>query len=115
MRITFAGDWAATVTSDPLTATPRFEFRDFRVRVGTYTDVKEWQRFLTDTFGSQSWINHPVIYEVEDREPAALSQLRALDEALRNQHEDRHRADALLALISNLAKDYADRPPGQKP
>ncbi|MET9656048.1 hypothetical protein [Streptomyces sp. NPDC006510] len=40
-----------------------------------------------------------------DREPAALARLRAVDEALRNQREDRHRADALLALIANLVED----------
>ncbi|MCC9740265.1 hypothetical protein [Streptomyces sp. MNU89] len=52
---------------------------------------------------------------MRDRNPAALARLRAAHEALRNQHEDRHRANALLALISNLVEDYADRPTGQKP
>ncbi|WP_405617197.1 hypothetical protein [Streptomyces sp. NBC_00076] len=60
-------------------------------------------------------VTQPVIFDVEDGEPAALSRLRALDEALRSQREDRHRADALLALISNLVEDYADGPTGQKP
>ncbi|MBV2357401.1 hypothetical protein KUM39_24060 [Streptomyces sp. J2-1] len=55
----------------------------------------------------------PLLYEIRNRNPAALARLRALDEALRNQHEDRHRADALLALIANLVEDYADRPTGQ--
>ncbi|MEV7424185.1 hypothetical protein [Streptomyces sp. NPDC091212] len=51
-------------------------------------------------------ITQPVIYEVEDGEPAALARLRALDEALHNQREDRHRADVLLSLIANLVEDY---------
>lgn len=70
------------------------------------------RRLLTECL---DLITQPVIYEVEDREPAALSRLRAVDEALRSQREDRHRANTLLALISNLVEDYADRPPGQKP
>ncbi|WP_238153762.1 hypothetical protein [Streptomyces xinghaiensis] len=57
----------------------------------------------------------PLLYEVKDRNPAALARLRAVDEALRSQREDRHWANALLALISNLVEDYADRPTGQKP
>jgi hypothetical protein len=48
----------------------------------------------------------PLLDEVKDRDPAALARLRALDEALRNQREDRHRADALLALIGDLVEDY---------
>ncbi|MFI1015527.1 hypothetical protein [Streptomyces sp. NPDC020965] len=67
------------------------------------------RRLLTECL---DLITQPVIYEVEDREPAALFRLRALDAALRDQHEDRQRADALLALISNLVEDYADRPAG---
>ncbi|MFE2595968.1 hypothetical protein ACFXCZ_05610 [Streptomyces sp. NPDC059396] len=57
----------------------------------------------------------PVFDDVFDREPAALNRLRAVDLALRHQREDRHRADALLALISNLVEDYADPPTEQKP
>ncbi|WP_405681049.1 hypothetical protein [Streptomyces sp. NBC_01238] len=48
-------------------------------------------------------------YEISDRNPAALSRLPALDDALRNQREDRHRADALLALIAELVEDYGNR------
>ncbi|MEV0638627.1 hypothetical protein AB0I77_27540 [Streptomyces sp. NPDC050619] len=70
------------------------------------------RRLLTECL---DLITQPGIYEVEDGEPAALARLRALDEALRSRREDRHRADALLALISNLVEDYADRPTGQKP
>ncbi|WP_327279914.1 MULTISPECIES: hypothetical protein [unclassified Streptomyces] len=41
-----------------------------------------------------------------NRNPVALTELRALDRALRDQREDRHRADALLALIADLVEDY---------
>ncbi|MGV9786732.1 hypothetical protein [Streptomyces sp. NPDC003435] len=44
-----------------------------------------------------------------DGEPAAVARLRAADEALRTQREDRHRADALLSLISSLVEDYGNR------
>ncbi|QNP71524.1 hypothetical protein IAG44_20225 [Streptomyces roseirectus] len=60
-------------------------------------------------------VTTPLLDEVRNRNPAALARLRTLDEALRTQREDRHRADALLALISNLVEDYTDRPTGQKP
>ena len=53
--------------------------------------------------------------EVRDRVPAALDWLRAVDQALRDQREDRHRVNALLALVADLVEDYADRPTGQKP
>jgi hypothetical protein len=52
---------------------------------------------------------------VRARDPAALASLRALGHSLRNQREDRHRADALLALIGDLVEDYAGRPAEQKP
>ncbi|MFG2130610.1 hypothetical protein ACGFNV_22715 [Streptomyces sp. NPDC048751] len=48
-------------------------------------------------------------------EPDALARLRQVAQALHAQREDRHRADALLALIGNLVEDYADRPPKQNP
>jgi hypothetical protein len=249
MRLTLDDDWTATVTGEPLRITPRFDFAGQCVRVATYTDVKEHERFQLDTFGSQDWlwdtpdevrfdpsgrelvgaqfqlpyeavdaedaarvpatppvhpgglradevrdfrlevttelcrapgdtvltclrdldvldeplearigiapdvallVQHgtvvgwsltdpvrylttgfaapdpapvapatrllftesldltttPLLDEVKDRDPAALARLRALDEALRNQREDRHRADALLALIGELVEDY---------
>ncbi|WP_405681593.1 hypothetical protein [Streptomyces sp. NBC_01238] len=251
MRITMDGDWTASVTGEPLAIAPRFRFRDFRVYIGTYTDVKERSQFQLDTFGSTEWLwdtpdelrfdpasrelvgaefhvpgepaddedsvrvpvtpavrpgglraeeardfrmetttelcrapgdtvltclrdldvldeplearigiapdvallvqhgtdvgwslTDPVRYltsgfaapdpappapatrvlftqcmdlvttsyhEISDRNPAALSRLRALDDALRNQREDRHRADALLALIAELVEDYGNR------
>ncbi|MEV7413402.1 hypothetical protein AB0O04_36975, partial [Streptomyces althioticus] len=60
-------------------------------------------------------ITTPLLYEVRNRNPATLARLQAADKALRAQREDRHRADALLALISNLVEDYADRPTGREP
>ncbi|MDN5385802.1 hypothetical protein QEP66_27715, partial [Streptomyces sp. LB8] len=49
-------------------------------------------------------VTQPMIDEVMDGEPAALARLRAVDEALRTQTEDRHRADALLETISSLVE-----------
>lgn len=45
--------------------------------------------------------------ELRERNPAALTRLRTLDDALRLQREDRHRADALHSLIAELVEDYA--------
>lgn len=70
------------------------------------------RRLLTECL---DLITEPVIDDVMDREPAALARLRAVNDDLRNQREDRHRADALLALIADLVEDYADLPPRQKP
>ncbi|WP_405984497.1 hypothetical protein [Streptomyces sp. NBC_00872] len=60
-------------------------------------------------------VTSPLLDEVRDRNPASLKRLRTLDHALRNQRGDRHRADALLALISNLVEDYADPSAAQEP
>lgn len=38
-----------------------------------------------------------------------MARLRAADEALRTQREDRPRADALLPLIGNLVEDHGNR------
>lgn len=51
-------------------------------------------------------VTTPLLDEVRDRNPAAVATLRALDQDLRNQREDRCRADALLALIGELVEDY---------
>ncbi|MER5363429.1 hypothetical protein [Streptomyces sp. NPDC002785] len=51
-------------------------------------------------------ITDPLLEEVRDREPAALARLRTVHQALQTQREDRHRADALFALIANLVEDY---------
>ncbi|MFE4176990.1 hypothetical protein ACFRR7_33985 [Streptomyces sp. NPDC056909] len=258
MKLTIDDSWNATVTGDPLRITPRFDFRDFRVRIAEYANVEERQRFLLDTFGSEPWlwdtpdelrfdrgslelvggelqlpdeaadaedsarvpatppvrpgglradeardfrlevttefcrapgdtvltclrdldvldaplearigiapdvallvqgatvvgwsltdparylttgfaapdqappspatrllltecldiVTSPLLDEVRGRNPAALKRLRTLDHALRNQRGDRHRADALLALISNLVEDYADPSAAQEP
>ncbi|MCX4806745.1 hypothetical protein OG594_34845 [Streptomyces sp. NBC_01214] len=252
MRLTIDGDWTATVTGRPLDIAPRFDFRDFRVRIATYADVEERDQFQLGTFGSQDWlwdapddlrfdpagrelvgaerrlpssvadaadaarvpaaplaragglradhvrdfrlevttllcrapgdtvltclrdldvldepldarigiasdvallvqgaavvgwsltdparyltttfvppdpgapttatrrlftacldlVTSPLIDGVTDREPAALAGLRAVDEALRNQREDRHRVDALAALIGDLVEDHGNR------
>ncbi|MEU2055743.1 hypothetical protein [Streptomyces bungoensis] len=51
-------------------------------------------------------VTEPLLSEVKNRDPAALARLRAADEALRAQREDRSRADALLSLIGTLVDDY---------
>ncbi|GAA4108096.1 hypothetical protein GCM10022284_56970 [Streptomyces hundungensis] len=58
MKLTLDDGWTATVTvpGDPLRVTPRFDFRDFCVRVAPYADVDEHGRFLLDTFGSGPWL-----------------------------------------------------------
>ncbi|QIY60380.1 hypothetical protein HEP85_29885 [Streptomyces sp. RPA4-2] len=107
MRITIDDDRTATVTGAPLRLAPRFDFRDFHVRVAQYANVEERGGFLLDTFGSGPWLwNTPD--EVRRRDPAALARLRRLDHSLRSQHEDRHRADALLSLIGELVEDYGN-------
>jgi hypothetical protein len=53
-------------------------------------------------------ITTPLLDEVRRREPASLAGLRHLDHSLRSQQEDRHRADALLALIGDLVEDYGN-------
>ncbi|MET9916078.1 hypothetical protein ABZZ04_03215 [Streptomyces sp. NPDC006435] len=53
-------------------------------------------------------ITEPLLEEVQDRESDALARLRAVHQALQDQREDRHRADALLALVANLAEDYGN-------
>ncbi|MEV7558061.1 hypothetical protein [Streptomyces sp. NPDC089795] len=56
MRLTLDGDWTAVVTGDRLDIVPRFDFRDFCVRVAPYADVEGWQGLLGATFGSRSWL-----------------------------------------------------------
>ncbi|MBQ0988449.1 hypothetical protein KBZ10_28890 [Streptomyces sp. F63] len=56
MKLTLDGDWNATVTDDPLHINPALDFREFRVRIATYTNVEERGQFLLDTFGSQPWL-----------------------------------------------------------
>ncbi|MGW1539066.1 hypothetical protein ACWCPM_01995 [Streptomyces sp. NPDC002309] len=53
-------------------------------------------------------ITPPLLDDVVDGEPAALARLRAADRSLRAQREDRHRADALLALIATYVEDYGN-------
>jgi hypothetical protein len=49
-----------------------------------------------------------VVDDLVDGEPATLARLRAADEGLREQHEDRHRADSLLQLIATYVEDYGN-------
>ncbi|MEV1022418.1 hypothetical protein [Streptomyces sp. NPDC050264] len=56
MKLTLDDNWTATVTGEPLTITPRFDFAGQRVRVATYGDVREQEQFQLDTFGSQDWL-----------------------------------------------------------
>jgi hypothetical protein len=53
-KLSFDGGWRATVTVDPLPITPRFT-GNF-VDVAHYADVRERERFLLDTFGSEHWL-----------------------------------------------------------
>ncbi|ROQ68381.1 hypothetical protein EDD93_2845 [Streptomyces sp. 840.1] len=62
------------------------------------------RRLLTECL---DLITQPVISDVEESDPAALARLRTLDDALRNQREDRHRADALRTFIAELVEIYA--------
>ncbi|MET8176953.1 hypothetical protein [Streptomyces clavifer] len=55
MNIT-VGDGTVLVTGKPLRVTPRFDFRDFLVRVAEYSNVEERGAFLLDTFGSGPWL-----------------------------------------------------------
>ncbi|TXS43846.1 hypothetical protein [Streptomyces sp. t39] len=63
------------------------------------------RRLLTECL---DLITEPLVDDLVDGETAALTRLRAADEALRAQREDRHRADALLALIATCVEDYGN-------
>lgn len=54
MRLTFDGDWHATLTDDPLPVTPRLVGTS--MEMAAYTDAEERERFLARTFGSQDWL-----------------------------------------------------------
>ncbi|MFE9678987.1 hypothetical protein ACFYO5_33565 [Streptomyces sp. NPDC006259] len=53
-------------------------------------------------------VTTPVVDDLVDGEPAALARLQAADKALREQREDRRRADALLGLIATHVQDYGN-------
>ncbi|WP_251056284.1 hypothetical protein [Streptomyces sp. ISL-94] len=53
-QLTFDGEWRAAVTDDPLPIAPRFTGTS--VDVVQYADVKERERWLLGTFGSQDWL-----------------------------------------------------------
>jgi hypothetical protein len=63
------------------------------------------RRLLTECL---DLVTTPLVDDLVDGEPPALARLRAADDSLRNQREDRHRADALLALITTLVEDYGN-------
>jgi hypothetical protein len=63
------------------------------------------RRLLTECL---DLVTMPLLDDLMDGEPAALTRLRAADEALRAQREDRHRADALLELIATMVEDYGN-------
>ncbi|MFD5507711.1 hypothetical protein ACFWIB_08040 [Streptomyces sp. NPDC127051] len=63
------------------------------------------RRLLTECL---DLISESLVYDLLDAEPAALARLRAADEALRNQREDRHRAEALLQMIATHVEDYGN-------
>ncbi|WP_330335321.1 hypothetical protein OHS33_34930 [Streptomyces sp. NBC_00536] len=65
----------------------------------------ETQRLLTECLDLTT---APGIHGVEDGEPSALARLRAADEALRDQYEDRRRAGALRQLIANMVDIYGN-------
>ncbi|WP_234325088.1 hypothetical protein [Streptomyces sp. NRRL WC-3626] len=50
----FDGDWRAAVTRDPLSIVPRFDGNT--VCLVNYRDVRERQRFVAGTFGSEHWL-----------------------------------------------------------
>ncbi|MER5554568.1 hypothetical protein ABT001_23325 [Streptomyces sp. NPDC002793] len=54
-------------------------------------------------------VTTPWLDAVRRRDPVAVSDLWELDRRLRDQREDRNRADALLALIGELVEDYGTR------
>ncbi|MGX1272903.1 hypothetical protein [Streptomyces phaeoluteigriseus] len=68
--------------------------------------VPATRRLLTECL---DLITPPVVDDLVDAEPATLARLQAADKALREQPEDRQRADALLGLIANYVEDYGNR------
>ncbi|MFF3204257.1 hypothetical protein [Streptomyces sp. NPDC002962] len=63
------------------------------------------RRLLTECL---DLLTTPLNDDVVDGDPSALARLRTAYESLRNQPEDRHRADTLLALIATLVEDYGN-------
>lgn len=68
--------------------------------------VPATRRLLTECLDLVTAV--PVVDGLVDGEPAALARLQAADKALREQREDRHRADALLELIATYVEDYGN-------
>ncbi|WP_432119599.1 hypothetical protein [Streptomyces sp. bgisy032] len=72
---------------------------------GPAPPVPATRRLLTECL---DLVTTPVVDDLVDGEPATLARLRAADKALREQREDRHRADALLELIATCVEDYGN-------
>ncbi|WP_328770755.1 hypothetical protein [Streptomyces sp. NBC_00286] len=70
------------------------------------------RRLLTECL---DLVTTPVVDDLVDGEPAALARLQAADKALREQRDDRHRADALLELIATYVEDYGNCERGRRP
>ena len=62
------------------------------------------RRLLTECL---DLLTSPLVDDLVDGEPAALTRLRAADKTQRARHEDRNRAAALLNLIATYVEDYA--------
>ncbi|MGQ4416117.1 hypothetical protein ACN6LA_001768 [Streptomyces sp. SAS_269] len=62
------------------------------------------RRLLTECL---DLVTSPLVDDLVDGEPAALTRLRAADKTQRARHEDRNRAAALLNLIATYVEDYA--------
>ncbi|MCK1822775.1 hypothetical protein MTQ10_25040, partial [Streptomyces sp. XM83C] len=54
------------------------------------------------------FVTTPGVWDLVDGEPDAVARLLATDQALSDQKEDRHRADALRALLSSSIDLYAE-------
>ncbi|MEU0438753.1 MULTISPECIES: hypothetical protein [unclassified Streptomyces] len=55
MRLTFDGDWHATVTNEPLTVTPRL-VDGASLKLTACANREETDRFVAGTFGSHEWL-----------------------------------------------------------
>ncbi|MBV8933604.1 MAG: hypothetical protein JO285_13765, partial [Kutzneria sp.] len=51
-------------------------------------------------------VSSPLVDEVMDQDADAWRRLRATERALRDQRDDRHRADVLHRVVSRLIEDY---------
>lgn len=103
MRITIDDAWTATVAGDPLDISPRFDFRDFRVRIAPYANVEERGQFLLDTFGSEPWLwDTPDELRFDQASPALVgAEFRIAGEAA-----DAEDSARLRGLRAGEARDF---------